>query len=283
MSASRTSKHEAGLRAWAEEAIERARAIWPQIAVSETEFVELAALRLSTRAGGGRALELNALDAAELYLAAACARGDDVALREFRVRYFDPLASSLRRMGLDAAHCDDVWQTLCERLFVAARDSAPKIVRYAGGGDLAGLVRVAATRVALNWLAQAKRRTGGASWLDRLPAAESDPELRAMKHEHRTAFKRELEAALATLTVRQRMVLRLHLVERMSIDSIATICSIHRATAARIIVRAKETLTGRIRQRLIAQWSVPEHSLPALMSVITSQLDLSLERLLAGD
>jgi len=78
------------------------------------------------------------------------------------------------------------------------------------------------------------------------------------------------------------MVLRLHLVERLGIDAIARACTVHRATVARWITRAKETLAARVRDRLFARWRVDEGSLPAFAALLDSQLDLSLERLLAA-
>jgi RNA polymerase sigma-70 factor (ECF subfamily) len=271
------------LRAWAVTALERGRAAWPELAVSGEELARVAALRMAGAPQRNARAGTDALDAAELYLAAACARGDTAALLLLRTRYFNPLDGSLRRLGLGAAQRDDVWQTLCARLLVGAAGAPPRIVRYAGTGDLAGLVRVAATRIALNWLERDKRYTNGDSWFDGLPASGSDPELHAMKRQHRAAVKEELEAAIRSLSPRQRMVLRLHLVERVGIDAIAAICSVHRATAARQVAIAKETLTTRVRVGLIARWHVSDPDLPALKALVDSQLDLSLKRLLASD
>ena len=268
------------LRRWAAAAVERGRAAWPGIAVSDDELAQAAAHRLSSARSREAAVGVDALDASELYLAAGCARGDPAALGQFRARYFDVLAAPLRRMGLDAAQGDDVWQTLCTRLLVGEGGAPPRIVQYAGAGQLAGLVRVAATRLALNWLERA-RRGAADDWLDELPATSSDPELHFMKREHRAAIKEELEAAVKGLSSRQRMVLRLHLVERLGIDSIAAICAVHRATAARQVALAKETLAIRVRLRLVARWQVADPDLPALRTLVDSQLDLSLRRLLA--
>ncbi len=269
------------LDAWSAAALERGRAAWPGLVVTQHELARMAALHLAQaqeRTSGG----LDALDAAELYLAVACVRGDAVALVCFRGRYFEPLAPSLRKLGLGDAQRDDVWQTLCERLLVSTDGASPRIVMYAGGGELGGLVRVAATRVALNWRRQDRRRVSD-EWLEDLPGCRSDPELRFMKEQHRAELKEELEAVLATLTARERMVLRLHLVERLGIDAIARVCAVHRATVARWISRSKERLAVRLRERLIARWKVDDGSLPAFKSLLDSQLDLSLERLLAAD
>jgi RNA polymerase sigma-70 factor (ECF subfamily) len=269
------------LRRWAASAIEHGRAAWPGIAVSDDELAQIAALRLSTARSRKAAAGVSSLDAAELYLAAGCARGDPAALIQFRAQFFDVLAATLRRMGLDAAQRDDVWQMLCTRLLVGDRGAPPRIVRYAGAGQLAGLVRVAATRLALNWFERA-RRSADDDGLEELLATRSDPELHFMKREHRAALKEELEAAIQDLSSRQRMMLRLHLVERLGIDAIAAISSVHRATAARQVALAKETLAIRVRLRLVARWNVSDPDLAALRSLVDSQLDLSLRRLLAG-
>ena len=270
----------ARLAAWATRAAAHGREAWPALEVSPLELARFAELRHATP--GGRPIELEALDATELYLAAACARGDDVAVRLFRVRYFEGLLPHLRRMGLGSAQCDDVWQTLCERLLVATSGGPPGLVRYVGSGELGCLLRVAVTRLALNYLHEQLRSTRD-DWLDELPGPHSDPELQLSRQQHRAEIKQEVAAALETLASRDRMVLRLHLVEGLGIDAIADVASVHRATAARWIARAKQTLAIRVRDRLLARWRVSNTSFPALRTVLDSQIDLSLERLLAVD
>ena len=269
-------------QAWATAAVERGRIAWPGLAVSEDEMVQAAADRLANGSVDGELPSVDDIDAAELYIAIACARGDPAALTHFRARYFEPLVPSLRRMGLGDAQLDEVWQTACDRLLVRHGDEPPRILRYAGQGELRGLVRVSATRMALNWL-QRDRASGTHDWIDHLPGGHSDPELHAIKLQHRCELKEELEAAIASLSVRERMLLRLHLVERMGIDAVAAVCSVHRATAARSIVRAKETLAARVRARLIERWRIADTDMAGLKELVESQVDLSLKRLLAGD
>lgn len=271
------------LRAWAASAIERGRAAWPGFAVSPEEMTRVATARLASSPVSSAGPGLDALDVAEIYIAVACARGDRAALAQFRARYFDPVMSSLRRMGLGNSQLDDVWQTTCDRLLVHQTGEMPRIFRYAGRGELRGLVRVAATRMALNWLQRERSSAGDDDWIDHLPAGHSNPELHAIKRQHRSELKEELEAAIASLSARERMILRLHLVERMGIDAIAALCSVHRATAARSVVRAKESLTVRVRARLMARWKTADADLPALKVLVDSQIDLSLQRLLAAD
>jgi RNA polymerase sigma-70 factor (ECF subfamily) len=271
------------LRTWAATAVERGRAAWPGVVVSEQELMRIASTRISEAAERDGILSLDALDAVELCLAVACARGDTAALQQFRARYFENIAGRLRRMGVDDAARDDIWQTLCERLMVATGDEPPRIVRYAGAGELSGLVMVSATRVALNWLEQHRRRRSSDDRVAVLPDDRSDPELHLLKHQLRTGFKEELATALNFLEGRDRAILRLHLVERVSIDGIAAILAVHRATAARWIRHAKRALTLMMRDRLVARWRLAQGSLPDVEALLGNQVDLSLERLLGGD
>jgi RNA polymerase sigma-70 factor, ECF subfamily len=271
------------VRAWAASAIERGREAWPGFAVAPEEMARVAMARPASAPVDSAASALDALDVTELYIAIACARGDRIALGQFHARYFEPVVASLSRMGLGGAQRDDIWQTICDRLFVSHSGELPRILRYAGGGELRGLVRVAATRLALNWLQRERGYSRPNDWIDRLPAGHSDPELHAIKLQHRCELKEEMEAAIASLSARERMILRLHLVERMGIDAIAALCTIHRATAARSIARAKESLTGRVRARLMMRWKMADADMSTLKVLVDSQLDLSLKRLLAAD
>lgn len=207
-------------------------------------------------------------------LARQCAAGDRDALVEFRAIYYAPLEAGLARMGLDAARRDDVWQQLSVRLFVG---DAPRIVAYAGRGQLHGLVKVAATRLALDLLEREQRQTSD-DWLAGTPATRSDPELHWLRAEQRAGIKEEVEQAIAALATRDRAVLRLSLVERVGIDAIARMYRMHRSTAARWIARVRDDLVAGVQARLGARWQVAPTE---LAFAVDSQLDLSLDRLLS--
>lgn len=223
------------LPAWLLAAVERGRAAWPTISVDAPAFAACLRVRAAASAEPSvvtTLVEDADLDAAELYLACACERGDAAALRAFRDRYVVPLDGVLVRMGLDGAQRDDVWQQLSIRLFVAADGGPARIVQYAGRGELHGLVKVAATRLALDALARQPRQEADA-WLDQLTGGRSDPELHWIKRQHRDELKEEIERAIGGLDERDRALLRLSLVERLGIDAIATTYGTHRATVAR--------------------------------------------------
>ena len=91
-----------------------------------------------------------------------------------------------------------------------------------------------------------------------------------------TSFVRALTAAVEQLSERDRSVLRCHLVERMSIDRIGEVYSVHRATAARWLASIRERLFERTRENLTARLEIGTSEYDSIMRLIQSQLHVSL-------
>ncbi len=219
-------------------------------------------------------------DADEIALAHACANGDAGAIRAFEARYFGCIAGIVRKLRLPDDDAHDVAQTLRQRLFVGGPEGAG-VLAYAGQGRLAGLVQVAATRIALNL------RRGRQRIADEVEVIAAPEPLTAggdtvyAKAEYREHIKQAIEDAAAALTARDRALLRLHLVERASIDDVAALYRVHRATAARWIQAARDTLTTHTRKNFLATVALDTHDEAALASLVESQLTLSLSRILS--
>lgn len=256
-----------------ERIVRAGRAAMPDLALDDAAV----ARHLARRLDGEDAAE--ALDAAELYLACACATGNAGALAEFERRYFATLPAALSRLALARDEIDEVMQGLRVRLFVA-EDGAPRVVGYAGHGQLGGLVRVAAIRAGLNLLRQRGKLEHDADGFEELPVAADDPELARLKAQHRGAFKAAFEDAVRGLEPRERSLLGLAIVKGLGIDKVATIYGVHRATAARWISQARASLTRAVQVGLGERLGVRVDDVAGLLPLVESQLELSLERLL---
>ena len=66
-----------------------------------------------------------------------------------------------------------------------------------------------------------------------LPEPKGDPELQLLKREHVTHFKASFAEAVAALDSADRLLLKQHLVERLTIDQLGALYHLHRASAAR--------------------------------------------------
>jgi len=242
-----------------------ARAAWPDVHVDEAEL-----LRYGEARGAGP-------DAAwtDLHLACACARGDAAALRAFEVAIVPPVRAALAAMRLPPHQIDEALQNVRRDLFSG---DSPKIASYGGQGELKGFVRVAATRAALKLARKTKNEV-----LDdeagRLEAAAiDDPELAFLKEKYRAAFRAAVERAIGDLDAKDALVLRQHFVDDLSIDRIGALHHVHRATAARWVARARDTLLERVRDRFMDEARVGESECRSVLALVQSRLDVTLRR-----
>jgi RNA polymerase sigma-70 factor, ECF subfamily len=257
-----------------ERILEAGRAAHPEITLAPDALEPLVRERLANEEAP------DALAADEIYLACACALADPIAIAAFERRYFPAIPAALSRLALGRDEIAEIAQQLRIRLFVADDDGVVRVVAYAGQGQLGGLVRVAALRVGLNLLRARGRLDSGDGELEDLPIAADDPALAQLKAQHRVAFKAAFEEAIASLPPRSRSLLDLAIVKGVGIDKVGAIYGVHRATAARWIVAARDELARAVHRALGARLGVARTELADLLPLVESQLELSLERLL---
>lgn len=224
-----------------------------------------------------RALEQ--LHLADLYHACACLAGDEAAVRLFETRYFPEIERVVRRRNPATALIDDVKQAVYEKLFLAAAGARPKIHQYQGRGDLLAFVRITATRQLLNMLRTSDRvrQLRPEVFLEEAVKLD-DQELEYLKELYKEPFKEAFHAALDGLTSRERNLLRYHLLDTLSIDDIGRLYRVHRATAARWLVRIREKLLVETRKFLSQRLRVEAPQADSIVRLVQSMLDLSLRR-----
>ena len=214
---------------------------------------------------------LERLDAGETLLCWAAGWGHADAVRLVDTRYLPHVVPALRRFRADSALVDEITQQVRVRLLVAPTGGGPAAIgRYALAGNLAGLVRVAAVRAALN-LRQAGRLIESASQLADDVVGEADPALAALKRRYAREFEQAFTHAASQLTARERNLLRLHLSAHASIDEIARIYRTHRATAARWINAARDQLATGTRAQLQTKLRLPEGELESLLRLVRTE------------
>ncbi|MBF5043079.1 sigma-70 family RNA polymerase sigma factor [Aggregicoccus sp. 17bor-14] len=249
-----------------------ARAAWPGLPEPEAEF----GAHLARHAAGGSAEALAALNVADLYLAWACARGAPAALAALE-RLLQRAVGHAVKGGV--APADEVRQALLERLLMgSAERAAPRILDYAGQAPLERWLRVAAVRTALN-LREARgsvARDAGSDSAELAQRAGPDAELSFLKQHYAREFREAFDAALAALGVDERNVLRLHFLDGLSIDQLGRTYGVHRATAARWVVRGRKALLDETRARLQQRWRMSEPELDSVLRQVRSQLDVTL-------
>lgn len=257
------------LEAWVEAQLAAAQAAWPPLELDEAVLGRFAqALRRRTPESMAR------LRGADLLLASACALQRPAALAAI-----DPLVrDEVRRAvtALDPMLVDDVQQLVREKLFVG---EGARIAEYAGDGPLGAWLRAVAVRLALNVRRQGGREVAQ-SHLPELPLADPDPELALLRQRYREAFRRAFAEAIASLSPRERTVLKLHTLDGLTLARIGAMYRKDLSTISRWLEQIRKTLLERTRERLGASLALETTALESLMRVADGELTVSLARLL---
>lgn len=257
-------------------AVERGRARWPGIVLSQTEF-EAQLARIEATA------ESLADHAEEIFLVAACLTGNTTAFQEFDKTFLSRVGTLISRVSTDADLIDEVKQQLRIRLFTG---KDPRLAHYRGEGALEGWVRVAAMRTALNTLESRKRDRHVEIDDNRLGNALS-PFLSAdhlvAGAELQPVVQKALTVALEQLPARNKAILRLHFVEHLNIEEIGLVYRVHRATIARWLVTIRRDLLSRVQEHMEVRLQVSPSEFRSLVEAVRGDLHASLSRILPAN
>lgn len=224
------------------------------------------------------------VQAADLYLAHACVRGDELALRAFEAQCGPDIESALRRVRTGNDVRDDARQILRQRLFVGTRQSGPRLAAYSGRGPLRLWLRVTVVRIVFEILErEAREPQADENEILALPAPADDPEMGYLKQLYQREFKEAFEAAVGALGDRDRTLLMQYHVDGLTIDELGALYRVHRVTAARWVARARKSLLDVTRKELQRKLDLSPTEFDRLLRTIWSHLDISIYRLFGKD
>lgn len=252
----------------------RGRQLHPDLRLTAETFVRHLA---SSRAAVEEADELD--HAADLYLAVAALEGEPPAVERLRESCW-PVALRYLRPFRGAA-IDDIGQELWNALLFGEPGGRPKLRSYSGKGPLSVFVAITAQRLALMRLRRdgADARVAGRAVAE-LNALEADPELAFIKAQHRDSFQEALKSALQSLDDRSRMVLRMYLIDGLSVERVAKAYGVSQSSVSRWLAKARETVLSETRRLLVEKLRLSESDVESLWNIFSGELDLSMSRLL---
>ncbi len=232
------------------------------IAISEQDLVAALRSRLadSTRV-------------TDLALAVACERQDPAAIALFEHTHLAMVRRALGKLKINPAIIDDVLGWMRFELFV--RPAPPLIASYTGRGDLGSWTRAIGVHESIKRARRARREVSPELAPELLVPA---PELVAMRGAYGKEFTQALSTAFGTLEAAERTLLRQYFLDGLTIDVLAELYQIHRATAARRVTAARERLVDRVRDKLKQELGVGDQSVDEIITL--SNLDESLGTLL---
>ena len=214
---------------------------------------------------------------AEIDLAIACARGEPAAITRFDRDYLDVVPQALAAMKLPAATVEDVRSIVRDKLLLPP---TPRILEYAGQNRLRGLVQVMATRAALDRI-RAEAKEVELSPDHAGVALHADTALALIKEQYRAAFAAGFARAVAGVPRRDRNLLRLHFLGGVTLEQLAQIYDVHRATIVRWLAAARDSVFAETRAHIAATLATSADELDEMFALVASRVELSMDRLLA--
>jgi RNA polymerase sigma-70 factor (ECF subfamily) len=213
---------------------------------------------------------------ADIALAIAACRGDLEAVAEIKRVIDREVDLTAQKTSATPEQASDVKGELGRILFGGALQD------FAGRAMLKSYISVIATRELVKTVQRARRESPVAE--DQLFAMLSnldDPELEFLRGRYRESVTIGLRAALGKLVDRDRALLRYQLVDGWNVDRVGALYGVHRATAARWIAGARETLGQLLRDEIAHSLSIPIAEVDSIVRLVQSRIDVSLARLIS--
>lgn len=223
---------------------------------------------------------LRAPHRADLVLAFGCARAEAWALEAFEQQVLPRARGALAKVAREPDRIRDLEQQLREHVLLARPDHPARIAEFTGDGPLASWVAVVAMRLALR-RAQAPEAGPVEDLWESLLGRPRTPEDQAARRQHQEALRAAFEETARRLTVRERTLLRLHLVDGLNGEQIAALYGVHRSSVSRWVAACREQVLAGMRARLAERLGMGQASVESLVRDVQSQIDLSLSRVLA--
>ena len=256
-----------------------ARGRWPGLSVDARHFIAHWAAQIAR--SGELSTALDQLHLPDLYLAFACAEGDEAALRSLGT-LLTAVAGAVRSVDASPSFVDEILQRLRTRVLVSEDGGPPRILDYAGRGSLENWLRAGALRLALNARRDARRGPEplpeASLWEPVAPTADRTLEL--LRGKYAAEFGSALREAFGSLEPQECTVLRLHFLEGLSLNQIAAMYQVNKSTISRRMAKARETLLARTRAQLERALALPPQELDSLLEQLGPRLDLSLSSVL---
>ncbi len=250
--------------------VEEARRAWPDFGIPPQEFVERIAEVLWTT--DGLAATLQKLHTADLYLALACLRGMPEATKQLERRMLPSVAeiAALLRAPKDLA--EEARQRLCVSMLTSDGGAPLGLSRYNGRAPLAAWLRAAVLRTANRMQRDERRFERLCSGHYKTHLVQNDFEALQLKTMYQPEFAAAFRDAFASLHEHEQALLRLAYMQGLSIDALGRCYSVHRATAARWVSRARDRLVARTKARLGRSLALRPSEVDSLIRMLASQL-----------
>jgi RNA polymerase sigma-70 factor (ECF subfamily) len=268
----------AGLAAGIRTAVDRGQSAFPDLSVDDEAFARHLARALGR---GSDAVLLEDLVFDDLYLACACAAGDARAVSMLLGRHGGTIRRAIERIA-GKPNSEEIFQGVLSDLLVGTERSAPEIGAYAGRAPLGRWLEVVAYRAALRWSRseRAQAKVAGRAAIEPRLEVETPTELALFRQRYGVDFEEALKEALQRTTQKDRVILRLYIVNNISGEKIGKMLGVSQPTASRWLKKAREKILADLKAILKERLKISSGEIESLAVLLGSRLDLSISEIL---
>ena len=227
--------------------------------------------------------DLETLHAEDLYLVCAALGRDASAIASLRQAHDGVIRGYLRRVEATTMHREEIERSIWELLIVGDIATSAKLASYSGKGQLAGFIGISAQRIAVtSFRRSAAQKRALARARDEAIVTSGDPEMTIIKERYRGRFEESVRDAVGVLDDRERMIMRMLVVDGHSLDRIAGVYGVNQSSVSRWLAKARLKVLAEARRLLRERLNVAESEFESLLHLVLSQVDLSVSQVLSG-
>jgi len=229
---------------------------------------------------------LASLNADDLCLAAACAKGDDAAWEDFFREYRSYLVSVARTMTQDAGAAEQLADSTFAELYGLRESGGARVSKfsfYSGRGSLRGWLRAVVFQLSADLHRQSSRlvQTEEPEEMDRMAhAAEkaerrTTPDLDYISQRYREAVAQSLRRAIGDLEPRERLLLAYYYYDEMTLREIGHLFDVHEATISRWLTKVQKRVRKLVEKGLARDHRFNRREVAEAIQLAAEQMDLT--------
>jgi RNA polymerase sigma-70 factor (ECF subfamily) len=229
---------------------------------------------------------LSSLNANDLCLAAACAKGDDAAWEDFFREYRSYLLSVARTMTQDAGAAEQLADSTFAELYGLRETDGARVSKfsfYSGRGSLRGWLRAVVFQLSADHHRQTSRlvQTEEPEEMDRIAHAAEKPaprlttDLDYVRERYRDAVARSLRRAIGDLDSRERLLLAYYYYDEMTLREIGQLFDVHEATISRWLTKVQKHVRKLVEKSLARDHTFNRREVAEAIELAAEQLDLT--------
>jgi RNA polymerase sigma-70 factor (ECF subfamily) len=229
------------------------------------------------------AKDLETVHAEDLYLVGAALGREASAIAALRQAHDGVIRGYLRRVEATTQQREEIQRSIWDLLLLGAAVAGPKLASYSGRGQLAGFIGISAQRIAVTTIRRsAAQKRALAQARDVAIVTCGDPEISMIKERYRGQFEESVRDAVGVLDDRERMIMRMLVVDGHTLDRIAEVYGVNQSSVSRWLAKARLKVLAEARRLLRERLNVAESEFESLLQLVLSQVDLSVSQVLSG-